>query len=313
MADDSPITPEVDDDDALADQLPLASSSAVILRAREPFIAWLHSLGVSSDELAAAERETEVFLVPEVDRDQDVREWVQQHWSVLLASMAGNWARNQDDWPREMSQERFHEWFQVDVAAAVTDLTSLGPDEDTYSGSPVALAAAVEAFEQLDEDGLLFVDERTGVVHGLPAEMVDLLEQFDAAEGDEEGDELEDELEEEEQQQQQEEIDAGEAEEVDPSLAAVLEAYGAGALVCVATREEFDVPQVMTDFIGTVQISGVRQRLLDTLQGRKQEQRFLQAVDRAGLRDDWKQFQHEAVTAFLEDALTMRGVPLDRS
>lgn len=299
MAEDTPVTPEVDDHDSLVDQLPLASSSVVILRAREPFMAWLHSLGISGDELAAAEREPEVFLVPESDRNQDVLEWVDQHWSVLLASMAGSWARNPDDWPQEMSLERFREWFHVDVAAAVTDLTSIDPDDDTYAGSPVALAAAAEAFEQLDEDGLLFVDERSGEVHGLPADVVDLFEQFDEQHEDDDGDEYD-------------ALEGDEEEQIDPSLATVLEAYGAGALVCVATREEFDVPQVMTDFVGTVQIAGVRQRLLDTLHGRKQEQRFLQAIDRAGLRDEWKQFQHEAVTAFLEDALTMRGVPLER-
>lgn len=96
--------------------------SAVILRAKTPFLEWQSSTSeINVEELLALSKEQEpvVYLVQENEDSHE--EVIKKEWSHLFESELFAWDTDEAMWPQDRSLEMFGEWFEIEVFLLVVD------------------------------------------------------------------------------------------------------------------------------------------------------------------------------------------------
>lgn len=95
---------------------------AVILRPKKPFIDWLNTIldeqKVLNDVVAA---DPTVVLIPIIENDDELGEYIEQHYKAWLEHEFSSWCINQEDWPSRRDFEAFHEFFEINVHSLVID------------------------------------------------------------------------------------------------------------------------------------------------------------------------------------------------
>ena len=95
----------------------------LVVKAREPFLAWLRSLpGMSDVTLDAVNDDTTVYLVPECDDDSKVDEILEENYAAIFEEQVNAWSRDPDDWPDVYDFQTFREWFHVESHSLIMDL-----------------------------------------------------------------------------------------------------------------------------------------------------------------------------------------------
>jgi hypothetical protein len=99
--------------------------SILIIRAREPFLDWLHSLpdpdpvGYTLDEV---NRDRSAFLLPEYENDNHMDYLLRKYFKQIFEEQLNGWWQDPDAWPSKRDLQTFKKWFDVEFHSVVFDL-----------------------------------------------------------------------------------------------------------------------------------------------------------------------------------------------
>jgi hypothetical protein len=257
--------------------------SAIVLRPREPFLAWARAhidprSPVDEQEL----RSSAVVITPELLRPELQEEWLRQNHDELFAHQLAAWTKDEATWPADRSLDVLRAWFKVEFVPAVNDMRYqyLGPE---VTCGPVPLRLLIDEFDVMPNDATLFVDVQSGTIVSFTDADVDAIEGGDARA-----------------------LDVS-----DEDLAGMRQIYESPTLVALITHQEFDEFSAMVGFAESQPVASARNRLLDALHGRRSFRRFKDAVAATALRDRWFAWREAAVSLALQEVLDDLEIPYD--
>jgi hypothetical protein len=62
------------------------------------------------------------FLLPELELEEDVQEWVEENAIWLFEFQLATWTDDETLWPPTRDLKTFREWFRVDIHSVVVDV-----------------------------------------------------------------------------------------------------------------------------------------------------------------------------------------------
>jgi hypothetical protein len=286
--DEEPFTRELTEDEAaeLEPSITLPEDtflSAIVLRPREPFLAWARAYGDPQSPVDEQElRSSAVVITPELPRPDLQEEWLRQNHEELFAHQLAAWTKNEAIWPPDRSLDALRAWFEVEFVPAVNDMRYqyLGPE---VTCAPVPLRLLIDEFDAMPNDATLFVDVHSGTIVSFADADVDAIE-------------------------------GGDARAIgvsDEDLAEMRQIYESPTLIALITHQEFDEFSAMVGFAESQPVASVRNRLLDALHGRRSFRRFKDAVAATALRDRWFAWREAAVSLALQEVLDDLEIPYD--
>ncbi|MBI9077987.1 MAG: hypothetical protein JEZ02_21495 [Desulfatibacillum sp.] len=99
--------------------------SAVIVKPKEPFLAWLN--GLSSDEkrtLEGIRDECTVFLIPEYDEIQEAQDFIKKNFKTIFSNELEGWCTDPKEFPGKLTYKMFCEWFECEINSEIVDLSA---------------------------------------------------------------------------------------------------------------------------------------------------------------------------------------------
>lgn len=104
--------------------------TAVTITAAQPYIDWTREHHTGADtgivSVARAKPYGSAFLLPELELEEDVQEWVEENASWLFEFQLSAWTEDESTWPATRDLATFRHWFRVDIHSIVVDV---GDDE----------------------------------------------------------------------------------------------------------------------------------------------------------------------------------------
>jgi len=95
----------------------------VTVRAREPFLLWLHSLPDPTDiTLDQVNQDSTVYLLPDYEDDDEQPRLLAQYYDLVFEDQLAGWWTDQRDWPEKRDLLLFTRWFDVGFHSVVIDL-----------------------------------------------------------------------------------------------------------------------------------------------------------------------------------------------
>jgi hypothetical protein len=100
---------------------------AISVTGAEPYVNWMRQTD-SSDRgtlvVARAKPFGTVCLLPELELEEDVYEWVEDNASWLFEFQLAAWTDDESAWPPTRDLKTFREWFKVDIHSVVVDVSA---------------------------------------------------------------------------------------------------------------------------------------------------------------------------------------------
>jgi hypothetical protein len=98
--------------------------TAVVVRAKQPFLVWLHSIDPPSHHLTLADlnQEPSVYLLPDSDSDEKAARHVRRLCAQIFAHELDGWFRLPSAWPKDLTFRVFNRWFECRYHSMVLDL-----------------------------------------------------------------------------------------------------------------------------------------------------------------------------------------------
>lgn len=103
----------------------MINRSAVTVRGKAPFLAWLRGLPDPVDAdltLDEINNERTVYLLPDVADADDSSVVLSEYYDLIFESELEGWWTKESDWPANRDFELFGEWFDVEQHSIVEDL-----------------------------------------------------------------------------------------------------------------------------------------------------------------------------------------------
>lgn len=101
--------------------------AALVVRPREPFIAWAASVDPDLEDLATSLRgHTSVYLVAEDPNGCEESAPLELYFREVFEQELGSWYLDETAWPQVRDLATFHEWFEVQAESEVIDLEDDG-------------------------------------------------------------------------------------------------------------------------------------------------------------------------------------------
>src|SRR5436305_12858464 len=104
----------------------VVNRTAVTIVGAEPYIAWTRGHIADSDKdtltVARAKPYGSAFLLPELELEEDVQEWVEENAVWLFEFQLAAWTDDESAWPVRRDLATFREWFRLDIHAIVVDV-----------------------------------------------------------------------------------------------------------------------------------------------------------------------------------------------
>lgn len=97
--------------------------SVAVIKPKEPFRAWLHSVPDNDVDLTLDSLRTDctVILLPEfVDPEEGVA-YVDEIYEQLFKMELASWYEDASVWPKDLSLKAFWDWFDVEIHSTVLD------------------------------------------------------------------------------------------------------------------------------------------------------------------------------------------------
>jgi hypothetical protein len=100
--------------------------TAISITGARPFIDWMHRHEAKADRgmltVARARPYGTVYLLPEFELEEDVREWVEENALWLFEFQLSSWTDDESVWPQPRDLKTFREWFRLDIHSVVVDM-----------------------------------------------------------------------------------------------------------------------------------------------------------------------------------------------
>ena len=95
--------------------------SALIMQAKQPFLAWLVSVDPSDSRLTLHDvnREPPIYLIAECESDEEFYDWLKRNLQRLFEEQLGGWWTIQSAWPKNRTFEIFQQWFECRLHSVV--------------------------------------------------------------------------------------------------------------------------------------------------------------------------------------------------
>jgi len=114
----------------------MINRAAVILRYKEPAVAWINEVDPHSDEpgitIDFVNDERTVYLIRDIDADtpEDLEEWIELNYDVLFESELDGWYTDEDLWPKYRSIKLFRKWFDIECHTVIVDTVESPIEKD---------------------------------------------------------------------------------------------------------------------------------------------------------------------------------------
>ena len=105
----------------------MLNRSAIILRYKEPAISYINDAdpvkGSSVVTIAETYQDRTIYLIPDEDaEDQDALDrWVHKNYKRLFEMELSDWYTDPSLFPKNLTLDLFHEWFEVEWHSVVMD------------------------------------------------------------------------------------------------------------------------------------------------------------------------------------------------
>lgn len=98
--------------------------SAIIVKAKQPFLDWLHAADPTSRKLTLLDvtQEPTIYLIPECDTAEDVAKVLHEFCEEIFDDQLAGWYREPETWPRDRSYDVFCQWFDYQHHSMLVDL-----------------------------------------------------------------------------------------------------------------------------------------------------------------------------------------------
>lgn len=105
-----------------AESVPTINRFAVILRPTEAYLDWTRSCPDpdSATTLESLCEESTAYLIP--DKSRGPNEYLKKHYKQLFIAELAAWCLDETYWPKDLSFDAFHRFFEAQVASCVFDL-----------------------------------------------------------------------------------------------------------------------------------------------------------------------------------------------
>ncbi len=113
----------------------MLNRSAIILRAKQPFLDWLWQLPdpVESDmTLNQVNNEPQIYLAPQYSMVDEQEDLLRDCYEYLFASQLEGWWTDDAAWLRKLNFKMFNQWIEAEFHSVIEDLVgeALIDDED---------------------------------------------------------------------------------------------------------------------------------------------------------------------------------------
>lgn len=99
--------------------------TAVTITGAQPYLDWTsrHDADVNKGKLTVtrAKPYATTFLLPEVELELELQEWVEDNVAELFEFQLSAWTEDEPTWPATRDLKTFFEWFRVDISSVVID------------------------------------------------------------------------------------------------------------------------------------------------------------------------------------------------
>ncbi len=103
----------------------MLNRSAITVRAKQPFLDWLKQLPdpVEPDTtLENINKDSSVYLLPELAMDCDKKELLEQSWDIIFEMELEGWWEDESGLPQERDLDMFKKWFNIEFQPVIEDL-----------------------------------------------------------------------------------------------------------------------------------------------------------------------------------------------
>jgi hypothetical protein len=100
--------------------------TAVTITGGQPYVEW--TLTTDADfakgtiTVARAKTYGSAYLLPELELEEDVQEWVEDNASWLFEFQLAAWTEDESTWPATRDLKTFRQWFRIDIHSVVVDV-----------------------------------------------------------------------------------------------------------------------------------------------------------------------------------------------
>jgi hypothetical protein len=103
----------------------LINRTAVSIVGAQPYIDWTrqHDADANNGMLTVARARPygTAFLLPELELEEDVQEWVEENAAWLFEFQLSAWTDDERAWPPARDLKMFRDWFRIDIHSLVVD------------------------------------------------------------------------------------------------------------------------------------------------------------------------------------------------
>ena len=96
----------------------------LVLKPKEKFVAWVNASDEEGEVLTLdeASQDSTAYLTPEIEDDNELREFLEQNCDLLFEQELVGWVQDEDQWPATRDLPTFLEWFDVEYHSMVLDI-----------------------------------------------------------------------------------------------------------------------------------------------------------------------------------------------
>ena len=123
----------------------MLNRSLLIVRAKQPFLDWIHALPDEESAHLTLEKinqDGQVYLLPDVELVDDAQSLIRAFSPMVFELELEGWWTEESDWPQDRSNEVFCNWFDVSLRSLVHDLVDeplIDDEAEPPDGSPPQL------------------------------------------------------------------------------------------------------------------------------------------------------------------------------
>ena len=100
--------------------------TAVTVVGAQPYLEWTRQKPADFDQGAVtvvrARTYGSAFLLPELELEEDVQEWIEENAGWLFEFQLAAWTEDESAWPPTRDLRTFREWFRIDIHSVVVDV-----------------------------------------------------------------------------------------------------------------------------------------------------------------------------------------------
>lgn len=104
----------------------VVNRTAVTVVGAKPFIDWTLRTDADANRgavtVARAKTFGSAFLLPELELEEDVEEWIEENAGWIFEFQLASWTDDEAAWPSTRDLKTFRDWFRVDIHSIVVDV-----------------------------------------------------------------------------------------------------------------------------------------------------------------------------------------------